>query len=379
MKDIEVCRVITSAEKKAFLTFPWRIYRDDPLWVPPVLSEREKAVNPQQGSFFQHGDAEFFLAHQGKDLVGTICCAEDRCAHESHPWKDCVIGFFECYSDYAIARALFDHATAWARSRGLDALFGPFNLDYEDSYGVLIEGRDRPPVIFCGHSPAYYQGFFERYGFKPRAGDNIAFAVDLDLAHPEIQRLGRLAEKIRRRGRFRVRSGDLSHWDDEIDRIYSVINRSLAHLPGFLPWRREDLQSIVESLRQFIDPDLILFAETTEDETVGWFPGIPNLNEALIHANGLRYPWNYLQLARNLRRQPECLSVKSILVPPDYWDTGVAALLFDEMARRAASKGYRWIDLSLTSDDNPRTPALAERMGGKIYKRYRVYRKWLNS
>jgi GNAT superfamily N-acetyltransferase len=379
MRGVEILPVRTSAERKAFLTFPWRVYRDDPLWVPPVLSERARTVDPRRGVFFQHGDAELFLAMFEGQLVGTICCAEDRFAHAAHPWKDGLIGFFECLDDYAIALALFDHAAAWAKDRGLDALYGPFNLDYEDSYGVLIEGRDRPPVVFCGHSQAYYQEFFERYGFKPRSGDNIAYAVDLDLAHPEIRRLGRIAYRFRQRGRFRVRSGDLSHWSEEIDRIHGLINRALEHLPGFIPWRREDLQSMLEPFRHFVDADLILFAETPEGETVGWFPGIPNLNEALIHANGLRYPWNTLQLAWNMRRQPECLSVKSVLVPPEYWDTGVAVLLFDEMAQRAMSKGYRWIDLSLTSDDNPRTPALAERMGGKVYKRYRVYRKWLNS
>jgi GNAT superfamily N-acetyltransferase len=107
---------------------------------------------------------------------------------------------------------------------------------------------------------------------------------------------------------------------------------------------------------------------------VGWFPGIPNINEALIHANGLRYPWDYLRIMPYLRRQPKCLAIKSVLVLPEYWDTGVAVMLFDEMAKRANPKGYTWIDLSLTSEDNPYTPTLATRAGARLYKRYRVYR-----
>jgi GNAT superfamily N-acetyltransferase len=174
-----------------------------------------------------------------------------------------------------------------------------------------------------------------------------------------------------------VRGADLDRWTDEIDRVYHLINRSLEHLPGHIPWQRDVLQAELEAFRPFVDPELVLFAETAEGETVGWFPGIPNLNEALIHVNGLRYPWNYLQMLYYIRRQPECLSIKSVLVPPEYWDTGVAVLLFDEMAKRASAKGYKWVDLSLTSDDNPRTPLLAEHMGAKIYKRYRVYRKYL--
>ena len=130
---------------------------------------------------------------------------------------------------------------------------------------------------------------------------------------------------------------------------------------------------MLEPFRDIVDPELILFADA-DGEIVGWFPGIANLNEYLQKANGLRYPWDYIKLRWRMRRQPECLAVKSVLVLPEYWDTGAALLLFDEMVKRARAKGYKWIDLSLTSEDNPYTPALAERMGAKLYKRYRTYR-----
>ena len=375
---IEVRPARTRRDKQLFLTFPWRVYRGDPLWVPPVLSERARTIDPRRGVFFQRGVAEFFLAYRDGQLAGTICCAEDRLAHLTHPWKDAVIGFFECLEDYSVAQALFDHAAEWASARGLDSLYGPFNLDYEDSYGVLIEGRDRPPVLLCGHSPAYYQEFFERYGFGPGRADNIAFAIDVDLSTPAVQRMARLAEKVQQRGHFRVRSAKMDDWEGEIDRVLGLLNRALAHLDGHIPWQREALQAMLAPFRQLADPELVLFAETASGETVGWFPGLPNLNEALIHANGLRYPWNQLEMLWRMRRQPDCLAIKSVLVAPEYWDTGVAILLFQEMALRAAARGYKWVDLSLTSDDNPRTPRLAKHMGASIYKRYRVYRKWLS-
>ena len=129
-------------------------------------------------------------------------------------------------------------------------------------------------------------------------------------------------------------------------------------------------------MRQFVrfaDPDLVLFAQV-EGKTVGWFPGVPNMNEALIHANGLRYPWDWLRLFAHARVRPKCVAVKSVLVLPEYWQSGVAILLFDEMRRRARAKGYAWADLSLTGSNNPFTPDLATRLGARIYKRYRVYR-----
>lgn len=373
MNALEILPVKSAQERRTFLSFPWQIYRDDPLWVAPLLPERSRTIDPARGPFFKRGEADFFIAWRGGKPVGTLCTADDQATNTARGLFDCMIGFFECIEDYAIAEAMFQHAAVWARTRHLNALYGPFNLDYEDSYGVLIEGRDRPPGLLCGHTPAYYQRFFEKFGFKPARGDNLAYEFTVDEASPAILRLRRLSDRLRKRGHIHIRQADLSVWDEEIDRVLYLLNAATAHLPDYIPWRRETLQAILEPLKQIIDPDLVLFAEV-DGKVVGWFPGIPNLNEALIHANGLRYPWDYARLWWYARRQPECLAIKSVLVLPEFWDTGVAVLLFDEMAKRVLAKGYRWVDLSLTSDDNPYTPALAERVGAKLYKRYRVYR-----
>jgi GNAT superfamily N-acetyltransferase len=373
MSAIQVLPITNARQRRLFLTFPWKIYRNDPLWVPPLLPERRKTIDPARGTFFQRGKAEFFIAWRAGKPVGTICTADDQAVNSQRGLHDCMIGFFECIADYSVAEALFGQARSWAQIHDLNSLYGPFNLDYEDGYGVLIEGRDRPPALLCGHTPPYYQEFFEKYGFHAARGDNLAFEIEPDLAQPAIQRLARLAERLRKRGHIQVRQADFSQWDAEVDRVHYLLNASTAHLPDFIPWQREALQNILEPLKQIVDPELVLFADV-DGKTVGWFPGIPNVNEALIHANGLRYPWDYLKLGWYARRQPACLAIKSVVVLPEYWDTGVSVMLFDEMARRVAAKGYRWVDLSLTSDDNPDTPVLAERAGARLYKRYRVYK-----
>jgi GNAT superfamily N-acetyltransferase len=376
MSTLEILPIRTAKERRIFLTFPWRIYRDDPLWVPPLLPERARTIDPERGAFFKRGEAEFFIAWRDGVPVGTICAAEDRPTNAARQMRECVFGFFEYIEDDSVAEAMINHVIKWAEQRGLNALFGPFNLDYEDSYGVLIEGRDRPPALLCGHTPPYYPDFMERFGFQPARGDNLAYAIDLDEDTPATQRLFRLADRVRKRGRITIRGADLSHWEDEIDRVHHLLNTALVHLPDHIGWHRDALEGLLKPFRNIVDPDLILFAEV-KGEAVGWFPGIPNLNEAFIHANGLRYPWDYAKLWWHMRRQPECLAVKSVLVAPRYWNSGVSVLLFAELGRRAKAKGFKWLDLSLTSEDNPHTPILAERMGATVYKRYRVYRLWI--
>jgi GNAT superfamily N-acetyltransferase len=122
-----------------------------------------------------------------------------------------------------------------------------------------------------------------------------------------------------------------------------------------------------------------IWTSSSDGKPAGFFPGIPNFNELIIHLNGLRYPWDYLRYLRYRNVKPKCLCIKSVVVLPEYWDTGVAILLFDEMTQRARVRGYEWADLSLTGDENVDTWPLAHHMGAKIYKRYRFYKKIIPS
>ncbi len=157
---------------------------------------------------------------------------------------------------------------------------------------------------------------------------------------------------------------------------YILQNRALEHFPNHIPYTRNAIEAMILPLLDVVDTELVLFAEV-DGEPAGFFPGVPNFNELLIKLNGLRYPWDTLRYLRHRALKPESLSVKSAVVPPEYWDIGVAVLLFSEMAKRAMAKGYKWADLSLTGDENPDTWPLAHHMGAKIYKRYRFYKKEL--
>ena len=267
---------------------------------------------------------------------------------------------------------MIDTAKEWGRERGLEKLYGPWNLDYEDSYGVLIEGRDAPPVLMCGHTPAYYQGFMDRYGFTPARAQNVALRINLDDS-PQYERLLRLAARVKQQGKIKIRPANFDHWKEEIDVIHVLLGKALAHLDDFIGWHRESLEATLEPFRIIADPNLILFAEV-DGETVGFLPGIPNLNELFITVNGLRYPWNYIQLLWLMKtRKPEWLTAKSVLVLPEFWNRGVVVLLMEEMYKRAKEKGYHWIDMSITSADNPTSVLTAEKLGAEIYKRWQIY------
>jgi GNAT superfamily N-acetyltransferase len=375
---LEVRKVQTARERRLFLTLPWKKYRKDPLWVPPILKERKKILDPARGPFFKDGVAEFFLAWKGNTPVGTLCCAEDRENTRFKGQPECMIGFFECDNDYATARALFLQAEDWARHRGMSSIYGTYDLEREDARGVLVEGYERPAPILCGHNPPYYAGFFDRFGFDLDFDDGLAYAVSIDPESPQLKRVARLAATVRVRKNFTVRSANMSDIEGEIDRIWRLQNKALEHLRGYIPYSRENIEAMVLPLRDLADPELILFGEL-DGEAVGWFPAVPNFNEILIHLNGLRYPWDYGRALRYRNVKPSGIAVKSVVLLPEYWDSGLIILLVDEMARRASARGFTWADLSLTGAENADTRNFALNIGASVYKRYRFYRKSVSS
>ena len=339
-----------------------------------------RATDPERGAFFQRGEAELFAAFRGGRIVGTIAAAMDRTAIDEKGQSDCIFGFFESIDEQDVADALFAKAAEWGERRGLTTLFGPFDLDYEDAYGILTDGRDRKPVILCGHTPAYYQKLVEAAGFAPARPGNIALAIDLTTPSDQIERIRRAAHLAARRGRYVIRPVNLADFHGEARRIHHLLNNSLwEEVQGTVPWPIEAVEELTSQFRRIADPDLVLFADIASGpeagRTVGWFAAVPNVNEILEHAHGLRYPWHYLSLLANLRRTPKCLAAKSLLVLPEHHSTGVAALLFNRLYEAALAKGYEWVDLSLTSEGNPQTPVIAERAGAVVYKRYQVYRR----
>ena len=382
------------ANRRRFLLFQHKLYAGDPLWVPPGFAEHMRRIDPARGEFFTHAEVEFYWVEDGGRILGTICAAEDRFKNEESGLADCVFGFMELIDDRQVFDLLISAAEDFARRKGLYRLIGPFDLDYENSYGIAVEGTDRLPVMLCSHNKAYYRGMLEEAGFTPARGRNLAFELPLGGDNPEMNKIFRLGDCLAARGEIRVRGANFADFDGEVERVYYLINKSLAHLDDFKPWNRKDLEKLLRDFKSFADPELILFAElpagsplsrNLDDqplvggwEPVGFLPGLPNMNELLVHSGGLRFPWQWLRLLAGMSSRRECMTIKSVLIPPEYWAKGVSVRLFSELFRKAIDAKYRWIDLSLTNERNPYTPDLATRMGARIYRAYQIYARQLD-
>jgi len=366
--------VTTPQELRAFVEFPWHIYKGDPHWVPPLISERLSYLNPEQNPFFKHAEVALFLACRGRQVVGTIAPFVNRRAVEHLREQVGGFGFFEVIEDYAVAERLLDTARQWVRERGMSILRGPTNFTNNDCPGVLIDGADCPPVMLEAHTPPYYQAFLERYGME-KYEDLYAWRAFRDQIGAELKNIPpeilHVADAARRRSGVTIRQVDLTRWGEEVATACHIFNVTLTHLPSHVPLTEAEFRRIADQIRPFLDPDLALFAEV-DGQPVGFCVSLPDINRALIHLNGRLFPLGWLKLWWYVR----CIDVvtfKLMGILEEYRRRGIDALLYLESIKAVFAKGYEWLDGSLTSEHNTIVNYLAQRLGAERYKHYRIY------
>ena len=372
--SIEIVPVQDQRSRERFVRFAWQVYRDDPLWVPPLIRSQLHSLDPQRGSFFRYGEAVLFLARRDGRDAGRIAGWINHRANQFLNEKAAGFGFFETFNDYEVAHALLDAVGDWARGQGMETIRGPFYFSMDDSPGVLIEGFDHPPVLLCGHSPHYYADLIQRYGMT-KYRDAYAYWLNLLVFKGDVANLPpkilRVAEIVRRRTGVQVRAMRMEDWDTEVAQVMHLINEAMGYMRNHVPMDEREFIRFTEELRRVIDPDLIFFAEI-DGQPVGFSATIPDINQVLKSANGRLLPLGWLRLWWGMRRI-DVASLKLLAVVEEYRSRGLDSLLYLETTRALLRKGYTWLDMSLTAEHNVMINRLVQNLGGQRYKVYRTY------
>ena len=373
--NIQITPVQTERDKRAFYQFAWQVYKDDPYWVPHLWPQRKQYLD-KRAAFFAFGEGEYWMAKQDDKVVGTIGTAINYSLNQDKKINTAIFGFFEVLPNgWKVAKTMWDYAREWSQNKGMNELRGPYSFSGNDENGFLVEGNDCLPSIMMGHHPLYYGQFAEEYGFKP-IQDSIAYRFDLSKINYDVNNGPEIFHRIAARARQRhgetvIRNPRMENWNEEIELLHPVYNKSLAVLPEFTPIELVEFRSQAESLREVIDPELVFIAEI-DGKAVGFVLGLPNVTEGLRYAHGLRYPWDYLRFLI-AKKKITSASFKILAVDPDYWGYGLEAAMIVEIGKAVIRKGYTWVDGSLTNEENPQTNKFAQRLGARIYRRYREY------
>jgi hypothetical protein len=378
--NIDIVPVTTAEQRRTFAAFPWRLYAGDPNWVPPIFNDRLALLDPDKHPFHEHAAVQPFLALRGGEVVGTITAHTNERHNEVHGDKVGFFGFFEVIDDFAVAEALLDTASGWLRERGMEAIRGPENFSQNEEVGLLIDGRDEPPVIMMTYNPPYYQGLLERAGFA-KAQDLYAWLIPTDIFDKDVQKLPRkflrVAEQARARPDLELRRIDMKHFAQEVELAKVVYNKAWEQNWGFVPMTDHEIEHLGDELKLIIDPDLVYIAKV-DGKPAGISLGIPDVNQALLRARPQPNTWSLpLLLGRFLwhRRKINKFRLMIMGVIPEYRTLGIDALFYVETARAAFRKGYDYCEMSWILETNDMMNRIIERLGGEIYKTYRVYER----
>jgi len=373
LNRLEIFPVANPRDLRQFIRLPWKIYRNDPYWVPPLLLEMKTLLNREKHPFFQHSSAEFFLARRDGELVGRIAAIQNNNHNNYHGERTAFFGFFESVNEKEVAAALLGQAASWARSRGLVQLRGPMNYSTNETLGLLVEGFDSSPCLMMTHNPPYYQELIESAGFE-KAMDLYAWWLLTERGlNPKIVRVG---EKVLKDQGIQVRTINMKKFREEVKIIKEIYNDAWSTNWGFVPMTDAEFEHMAKDLKTIVDPRVLLIAEK-DGEPLAFSLALPDFNQALKKVNGRLFPFGLAKLIYYGRqvRQVRVLAL-GIVKKVQNWN-GLGAALYYESFRRGVAAGYRSCEFSWTIESNDLINRSMQLFGAEIYKRYRIYQKAL--
>ena len=362
--------VVSAADLRHFIAFPYKLHRGDPLWVPPLRMDVRKLLSREKNPFFQHSEAAYFLAERrsgGGGVVGRIAAIHNRRHDEFHDDGAGFFGFFECANDQTVADALFAAAGDWLRERGLTVMRGPASFSTNDECGLLVEGFDTPATVMNPHNPRYYVDLVE--------GASFAKSKDLhqfQTVSPQIpERLLRGARLIMERKGLSLRKIDMKHFNDEVARIKQIYNAAWERNWGFIPMTDQEIDHMAAALKPVVVPDLVVFVERGTD-VIGFAAALPDFNVALkANPSGRLFPGvlKILWKSRKIKR----IRILLLGLLAEYRKTGADALMYHWIWEKGYQLGYRWAEAGWILEDNAAMKNGLLRMGFDPYKTLRFY------
>ena len=373
--SVEIRHVATRRDLNTFVHLPWAIYRNHPLWVPPLKFDVRNRLDRGKNPFFEHAEAEYFLAFRDGDPVGRITAHYDRNFNRFQHNEWGMFGWFEARDDPLVAGALLDAAEEWLRGRKRDRMVGPLSFSTNDQdAGLLVDGFDREPLILNQWTQPYYPALLEGAGLT-KAMDLYMWELWVDdraSVHPAIVRM---AEEVKTKHGIDVRGMRKRDLRSEVDRFLEVYNEAWERNWGFVPLTDAEVRHYAKELKPILDENWAFIAEK-DGETVGAALTLPDYNQVLKHLNGRLLPIGWAK-ALYWRRKINRVRVFALGVKAKHQHTGVAAKLYTEHFDSAARTPQKGGEMGWILETNKSMNRAMEGMGGKIVSTYRLFEKEL--
>lgn len=372
---LQIIKVEDRRTRDIFIRLPWSLYKNDPVWVPPLLVERREHLSPEN-PYFEHAICSLWLAFRNGNPVGRISAQVDQLHLEHYQDDTGFWGMLEAEDNLETFQKLLNTAESWLCSQGMKRARGPFNLSINQECGLLINGFDTPPSMMMGHVPPYYAQHIEQCGYG-KEKDLLAYMIDGDVEPSTTRRM-----LFRRtQNRIQTRIIRASEMDRDMEIIFSIFNDAWAKNWGFIPFTPHEFTHLVKDLKMLLKKQLVRIAEV-DGIPAAFVVLLPNLNEAIYDLNGALFPFGWLKLLWRLKvKCPQTGRILLMGTLSKYQKTLLGAALayrvIGDMQEAVIKYGIKKVELSWVLENNVGVRDIIEDFGGRQYKTYRIYGKEL--
>ncbi|HNU76736.1 MAG TPA: hypothetical protein PLP79_10380 [Prolixibacteraceae bacterium] len=373
--NIEVRPVSTPSDYRQFIYLPEKIHRDHANWVHPIFLDDLDYFNAKKNKSFSYCDTVLFLAFRNGEAVGRIMGIIHHPYNAQNGEKHARFSWMECYEDPEVYAALMGAVESWARERGMTHIVGPLGFSDKDPQGFLIEGYDEPVVLASNCNFPYLVSLTEAYGFAPRT-NLVVYKVPVPEVLPPI--IAKIEERHRRNesGLRVVEFTSRRKVRPYIHPVLKLVNMTFTEIYGFWPYREDEMDDFANRFLYLINPRYIKAVVNREEEVVAFIVGMSDMSEGIRKARGRLLPFGWIHLVLAARRTRQ-LNLLLGAIHPNYQGRGLDMLMGAKILESAKQTGKTTMDSHLELEHNTKVRAEMERMGGKVYKRFRIYIKRL--
>jgi len=360
------------SEARRFVDFPNQLYRHCPQWVPYPAADGLAQLN-RNNAYFEHSDADFFVAEKNGQMLGRICVMENRHYNEYHRADHAFFFLFDAVDDSTVARGLFEAAIEWARKRWLTKIIGPKGFVPFDGMGMLTKGFEHRPAMGVPYNFAYYNRFMTELGFEKEIDFTSFYLNSRQFDMPD--RVRRAAEWVKKRRHLRVKTftgkAELRRW---IPTLVDTYNQVFVNNWEYVPVTPAETEELGGRMLQIVDPEHIKLVLDRDDRVVGFLLTFLDIGETLQQTGGRLLPFGWLKLLRGLHQTP-WVNINGMGILEEYRGLGGNAILYAELEKTLRQGSFEHADLVQMADSVTYMLADMETMGVRPYKVHRIYRR----
>ncbi len=372
--SIEIREVKTRGERKEFVKFPFRLYKGNEFWVPPLIMDDMDTFDSEKNPSFEGADCRLFMAYRDGEPVGRIAGILSHLANDKFETKNIRFGWIEMIDDQEVGDALYNAVADWGRSVGMETMTGPHGFSDMDPSGMLIEGFDQLGTIAMLYTHPYYPVITEKYGFEKEI-DYFEFkgTVPHETGIPE--KLPKLAERVKERGKFKLlKFNSRKELMKHAGSIMKLMEESFEEIYGSVPASDKVIQYYIKKYFSFVNIELIKVVQNEEGEIIGFMITMPSLSRAMQRARGKLFPFGWYHILKGLKER-EILDFYLAGVKEEYRGKGVDLIMVVDIAKDALRMGFQHSESNVELETNTNVHAQWKHFNPVLHKKRRIFTK----